>query len=105
MSGAGILVGAIAAAFIVVSGALYASLFALGRLYASTMMLRLAWAAFALLVACTFALTHALQLGGAWLWVIAAMLIGYFFAPKAIWHLSVGTHADESASEMETPAT
>lgn len=97
--------GAIAAACIVVGGALYAFLFALGRLYASTMMTRFAWAAYALLVACTFVLARALELGGAWLWVIAAMLIGYFFAPKAIWHLSVGTHADESGSEMERPAT
>jgi hypothetical protein len=98
-------VSVIAAAFIVVSGALYAFLFALGRLYASAIMTRLAWVAYALLVACTFVLARALELGGAWLWVIAAMLVGYFFAPQAIWHLSVGTHAGESASETQSPAT
>jgi len=82
-------VSAISAALVVVSGALYALLFAFGRLYASRMFARLAWAAYALLVLCTVVLTRALDLGGAWYWVIAAMLMGYFFAPKMIWHLVI----------------
>lgn len=97
--GAGeILLSALAAACVVVSGALYALFFALGRLYVSAKLTAVAWICYALLVAFTFVLAGALDLGGAWIWVIAVMLVGYLVLPKAIWHLSVGTHAGETQS-------
>jgi hypothetical protein len=93
VGGANILLGAVAAALIVLSGALYALFFALARLRESPGLGAMAWAAYAALVVCTGLLVRSLSLGGAWLIVIAVMLIGYLAAPYAIWHLSVGTHA------------
>jgi hypothetical protein len=98
LSAAGILLSTIAAALVVVSGALYALLFALGRLRASRLLSRCAWAAYASLVVCTFALD------GGWLWIIVLMLVGYLLAPGAIWHLSVGTHAGEPRLETQGQA-
>ena len=37
-----------------------------------------------------------------WVSVIVLMLIGYFFAPLAIWHLCVATHEPEFASPTES---
>jgi hypothetical protein len=104
LSAAGILLSTIAAALVVVSGALYALLFALGRLRASRLLSRCAWAAYASLVVCTFALSTALELDGGWLWIIVLMLVGYLLAPGAIWHLSVGTHAGEPRLETQGQA-
>ena len=87
-----ILLGALAAAMVVVTGALYALFFALGRLRASAMFSRLAWVTYAALVVCAFLLTAALGLDGPWLLVVAVMLVGYLLAPGAIWYLSVATH-------------
>ena len=93
-----ILLGALAAALVVVSGALYALFFALGRLRASPTLSRLAWAAYGALVLCAFLLTASLGLDGSWRLIVVVMLVGYLVAPGAIWHLSVATHrgSDES---------
>jgi hypothetical protein len=32
------------------------------------------------------------------------MLVGYLVAPHAIWHLCVGTHAEEAEEEASKPA-
>jgi hypothetical protein len=93
VTGAEVLYGAIAAAAIVLNGALYALCFAIGRVTHSLAWKYSAWAAYAMLVACTYVFASALGLGGGWVIVVAAMLIGYLLAPGAIWHLSAGTHA------------
>jgi hypothetical protein len=81
-------------AMVVLSGALYALLFAWSRIHGPARMMVLAYAAYALLVVSVVVLSDALHLGGFW-WIVAAtMLIGYLLAPHGIWHLCAGTHAD-----------
>jgi hypothetical protein len=86
------LLSTVAAALIVVSGALYALFFALGRLYESARLGRIAWVAYGALVIWTLLLADTLKLGGGWLLIIVVVLIGYLLAPMAIWHLSRATH-------------
>ena len=100
-----ILLGALAGAAIVLSGALYALFFALGRLRGSQLLSRVAWVAYGMLVACTVLLTAVLDLGGPWRWIIAVLLVGYLAAPSAIWHLSVATHADEATTDSRSSAS
>ena len=104
MNGAEILLGAVAAASVVLTGALYAFFFALGRLRASAVLLRIAWIAYGLLVLSTSLLVRAMSLQGAWLWIVATMLVGYLLAPRAIWHLSTATHAGTD-EHVEHPGT
>lgn len=93
----GILWGTIAGATIVVAGGFYALFFALGRLRNSRAMMAISVLSYAALVLSTIVLARALNLTGFWLFVAAVMLTGYFFAPRAIWRLCVGTHADSEA--------
>lgn len=83
---------------IVLMGALYSLFFALARLHASRSMGAASLCAYGLLVFAVYVLIGALSLQGFWIIVAAVMLIGYFFLPRAIWHLCVGTHADEAAT-------
>ena len=87
-----LLLGALSGAFIVLSGALYALLFALGKLRASRTLNYGAYLAYGMLVIFSLLLLRALSLEGFWTAVVLIMLAGYFLAPKAIWHLCVGTH-------------
>lgn len=89
-----------AGAAIVLFGAFYALFFALGRLHASRALLAAAMASYAVLAAAVVVLIQALHLGGFWLLVTSVMLVGYFFAPRAIWSLCVGTHASEDADSQ-----
>ena len=84
------------AAMVILTGAMYALLLALGKKAAQVWIQTLGYAAYGLLVLFVFLLAYALKLSGFWLWVVAAMLIGYLIAPHVIWNLCVGTHtADE----------
>jgi hypothetical protein len=100
VDGAGILLGAVAAASVVVSGALYALFFALGRLHSSALFSRVAAIAYGCLVVSSLLVVRSMNLHGGWLWIVALMLAGYLLAPFAIWHLSAATHAgaDEPAA-------
>jgi len=89
--------GTMAGAAIVLTGALYALFFALGRLHSSRSMNIASFVSYLLLIAAVLVLIDALALSGFWILVTAVMLIGYFLLPRAIWHLCVGTHADDSA--------
>jgi hypothetical protein len=89
--------GTMAGGAIVLMGASYALFFALGRLHQSRSMIAASLASYVLLAAATYVLVDALALSGVWMLVIGVMLVGYFLLPRAIWHLCVGTHADESA--------
>ena len=91
-----ILVSTIAGGVIVLMGALYSLFFALGRLHTNRTMAAAGLLAYAMLTAAVYGLIHALALTGIWIIVTTVMLVGYFFLPRAIWHLCVGTHADES---------
>ena len=90
-----LLFGALAGALIVVSGALYALLFALGKLYASRISMYGAYLAYCALIGFSLLLLRALDLAGLWVAVVIVMLAGYFVAPKAIWHLCLGTHGED----------
>ena len=89
--------GTMSGAVVVLSGAFYALFFALGRLNRSYSLSLAALVAYVLLVVAVCTLVVALDLNGVWMGVAAAMLIGYFLAPRAIWRLCVGTHGDEEA--------
>lgn len=95
-----LLLGTMAGAAIVLTGAFYALFFALGRLRRSRGLVMVANAAYACLGLSVYLLIEALALEGFWIGVTAVMLIGYFFLPRAIWHLCVGTHAGESGGRV-----
>lgn len=92
--------GTMAGAGVVLTGAFYALFFALGRLRRSRFLAIVSNAAFAGLVLAVWLLISALALEGFWIIVTTVMLIGYFFLPRAIWHLCVGTHAGESSGRL-----
>lgn len=89
--------GTMAGAAIVLMGASYALFFALGRLHESRSMSAASSASYLLLAVAAYVLVDALALDGVWILVTTVMLVGYFFLPRAIWHLCVGTHAGEPA--------
>ena len=92
--------GTMAGAAIVLMGASYALFFALGRLHASRAMLWASFLSYLLLIASVVVLVDAFALGGFWILVTAVMLVGYFLLPRAIWHLCVGTHAEDAATSQ-----
>ncbi len=89
--------GTMAGAAIVLMGASYALFFALGRLHGSRSMSAASIVSFVLLGVAAYVLVDALTLEGVWILVTTVMLVGYFFLPRAIWQLCVGTHANEPA--------
>lgn len=92
--------GTMAGAAVVMTGAFYALFFALGRLRRSATLAIVSNLAYASLVAAVYVLVDALTLRGFWIVVAAVMLVGYFFLPRAIWHLCVGTHAGEAGERL-----
>ena len=87
------------AAALVLCAAGYAILLALGRARGLAVLRRVALLAYAGVVLAAVALCWALRLQGLWLVLVAILLIGHFFAPRAVWRLSVATHQEESADE------
>ena len=90
-------------AAIVLFGALYALFFALGRIHRRRSLMIAAGLAFLVLAVAVVVLAKALHLAGYWLIVTAVMLVGYFFAPRAIWNLCVGTHGGQDADNQARP--
>jgi hypothetical protein len=88
------------AAMVVLTGALYALLFAYSRVKQRPRLMPLAYAAYLGLVASVLVLGTAAHLFASvfWISIVAAMLVGYLLAPHAVWHLCVGTHAGERQS-------
>lgn len=89
------------AAMVIMTGGLYALLFAYSRVKRRPALMPLAYAAYLGLFASVMALASVANLldHGFWIGVVFLMLIGYLLAPHAIWHLCVGTHRDEAACE------
>lgn len=89
------------AAMVIVAGALYALLFAYARVKRRPRLIPLAYAAYLGLVVSVLALATVANLfaTGFWTLIVVLMLVGYLLAPHAIWHLCVGTHAQECARE------
>ncbi len=86
------LIAVIAGALVVLFGALYAFTFAMAKLKKKRWLTWIAGSSFAGLSVSVLVLAQALNLNGYWQIVTATMLVGYLFAPQAIWKLSVGTH-------------
>lgn len=93
-----IMAAAIAGAMIIMFGAAYALMFALSRLRDRPLLMFWAYAAYALLVAAVVVLSITLNMNGFWQIVAAVMAVGYFLAPRLIWHLCAGTHVSEAHS-------
>ena len=91
-----IMAAAIAGAMIILFGAIYALVFALSRLQRRPGLMLWAYLAYAVLVAAVVVLTETLNLSGFWQAVSAVMVVGYFVAPRLIWHLCAGTHVAEA---------
>lgn len=96
--------GTMSGAAVVMMGAFYALFFALGRLHDSRALALASLVSYLLLAAAVYVLIDALSLSGFWIVVASVMLLGYFLAPRAIWHLCVGTHAAEEATNQSRAA-
>ena len=92
-------------AMVIMLGALYALLFAYSRIKAVPFLMPLAYLAYAGLFAFTLMLANAANLLAypQWATVVVFMRVGYLLAPHAIWHLCVGTHAEEKAQAEALP--
>jgi len=84
-------------AMVILLGALYALLFAFSRIKSERRLMPLAYFCYAGLVVSTLTLAQAANLlkQPFWFSIVLLMLLGYLLAPHGIWHLCVGTHADE----------
>lgn len=82
------------AAMVIMTGALYALLFAYARVKHRPRLMPLAYLAYLGLFASVAVLAFVANLlnSGFWSFIVLLMLIGYLLAPHAIWHLCVGTH-------------
>jgi len=89
------------AAMVIMTGALYALLFAFARIKGVPRLMPLAYFAYACLVVSVLFLADAANLfhSSFWTAIVGLMLVGYLVAPHAIWHLCVGTHAGEHEGE------
>lgn len=94
-------IAALSAGAIVLFGAAYAVCLALGGLKGLSILRRASYFAYAAVVAATVLFASAMNLGGGWLLLTVALLVGYFAAPRAIWRLSVATH---ESSELKRPS-
>lgn len=89
------------AAMVIMTGGLYALLFAYARVKNRPRLMLLAYTSYVGLVISVLVLAMAANLfnTGFWTVIVLLMLIGYLVAPHAIWHLCVGTHRDEAHDE------
>jgi glucan phosphoethanolaminetransferase (alkaline phosphatase superfamily) len=89
------------AAMVILSGALYALLFAWARVKQRPRLMPLAYLAYLGLVVSVLVLAMVANLFATDFWtaIVVLMLIGYLLAPHAIWHLCVGTHAHEHTDQ------
>lgn len=83
-------------AMVILTGALYAGLFAWARLRGLPRLMPLAYAAYAGLFISVLVLAEVTHLYGFWRVLVVLLLVGYFLAPHGIWHLCLGTHKPES---------
>ena len=93
------------AAMVILTGALYALLFAYARVRQRPRLMPLAYLAYLGLVASVLVLAMVANLfaTGFWTFIVVLMLIGYLLAPHAIWHLCVGTHAHDHPDQESGP--
>ena len=82
------------AAMVIMTGALYALLFADSRLRQRPRLMPLAYVAYLGLSVSVYTLAQAANLFNDtfWTFIVGLMLLGYFVAPHGVWHLCVATH-------------
>jgi len=90
-----IMLATMAGAMVVLSGALYAAVFAIGRLAENVNLVRLSYLFYGVLVVSVLVLARTLNFSGVWNGVAIVIMIGYLIAPQGIWYLCVGTHAGD----------
>lgn len=79
-------------ALIIMAGASYALLFAWSKVNSRLSIKLSAYASYLILLGSVYQLTMAANLHGYWRIISYLMVVGYFFAPIAIWHLCKQTH-------------
>jgi hypothetical protein len=91
------------AAMVIMTGGLYALLFAYARVKNRPRLMPLAYLSYLGLFISVLVLAFVANLlnHGFWVVIVLLMLIGYLLAPHAIWHLCVGTHRDEETDKDE----
>jgi hypothetical protein len=94
------------AAMVIMTGAVYALLFAYSRMSGKPRLMPLAYASYLGLVVSVFTLANAANLFNDTFWtvIVGLMLVGYLVVPHIIWHLCVGTHAEEHGDDVAKPA-
>ena len=90
------------AAMIILSGAVYAGLFAWGKIKSSRNFCLGAWIAYAVLLVCVAEFSTINHFTGYWLLLSLTMAIGYGFMPHFIWRLCLATHANEPEHSHQT---
>ncbi len=79
-------------ALIIMAGASYALLFAWSKVKPRLSIKLSAYTSYVVLLVAVYKLTLAANLDGTWRIISYLMVVGYFFAPIAIWHLCKATH-------------
>jgi hypothetical protein len=82
-------------ALIILAGASYALLFTWSRVNSDKRIIFFKYVSYLVLIASVITLTKTANFSGHWLIISIVMVIGYFFAPIAIWHLCVKTHSEQ----------
>lgn len=88
-------------ALIILAGAGYALLYAWSKIKSNSRIKWLAYLCYAVLLVSVAELTRAANFSGLWLMLSVVMVIGYFFAPIGIWHLSDKTHTETTTEDNQ----
>lgn len=93
------------AAMVIMTGALYALLFAYARMKSVPRLMGLAYLSYLGLVVSVLTLAQAANLldDPYWTFIVGLMLLGYLLAPHGIWTLCVRTHKGEAHAEVHGP--
>ena len=83
-------------AMIIMAGASYALLFTWSKVNPNISIKISAYVSYLALLVSVYQLSLAANLVGYWRIISYLMVIGYFFAPIAIWHLCKETHDDSN---------
>jgi hypothetical protein len=92
----------LSAAMVIMTGALYALLFAYSRVKGLPRLMPFAYLSYLGLTISVFVLANVANLlhHPFWIAIVGLMLLGYLVAPHAIWKLCIGTHASEHESPV-----
>lgn len=86
-------------ALIIMAGAAYALCFTWSKANPRPGIKIAAYLCYIVLLVAVFALSRAANFTGYWLMISAAMVVGYFFAPIAVWQLCVNTHQEHETKK------